>query len=130
MSDTVITTIAAASASVLVVEDEFLVALDVEAILSRNGHAVLGPVGSVSKALELLERERPGVAILDINLRGEMIYPVAERLKELGVPFVLSSAYNSNEFDKGGVLAEADNIGKPFMEDRLMEALVNALRTA
>jgi DNA-binding response OmpR family regulator len=79
---------------VLVVEDEFLIAMDLELLLGQNGWRVLGPAPTVEVALELLNEEIPDVAILDINVRGKRITAVAEDLRRMGVPFMVASAYN------------------------------------
>ena len=80
---------------VLVVEDEFLIAMDLELLLRRHGWRVLGPAATVAEALRLLADERPDVALLDLNLQGELVTPVAEELRAQDVPFVLASAYDS-----------------------------------
>lgn len=113
--------------SVLVVEDEFLIALDLEMVLERNGHRIVGPAGSVEEALRLLERARPDVAVLDMNLHSRLVTPVAERLRSLAIPFVLSTAYPSLDFDGAEALADAENVGKPVNERRLVEALERAV---
>jgi CheY-like chemotaxis protein len=79
---------------ILVVEDEYLLALDLANYFQNIGVAVLGPAGSVAEALRLLEKcpELQG-AILDVNLRGERVYPVADRLRQKQVPFVFASGY-------------------------------------
>ena len=82
---------------VLVVEDEALLALDLELTILRHGWRVLGPAGTVEEALELLKVETPDVALLDVNLRGTMVTPVALELRARGVPFVLASAYERPE---------------------------------
>src|SRR3954452_5398787 len=69
-----------AGARVLVVEDEFVIALEVEVLLRDFGCEVLGPVPSVVRALELLGRERPDAAPLDLDLLDGMAVPVAELL--------------------------------------------------
>ena len=66
--------------SVLVVEDEFLVALDMETILVDAGFEVLGPVGSVAEALRLIGDQKPDAALLDNNLNGQSVGPVAAAL--------------------------------------------------
>ena len=87
---------------VLVVEDEFLLALDLELVLERHGFRVLGPTATVAQALRLLEDgEPPDVALLDVNLKGEMVTPVAEALRARGVPFVLASAYDGHKLGGG-----------------------------
>jgi two-component system, response regulator PdtaR len=112
---------------VLVVEDEVLLALDLELILKRHGWRVLGPAATVAEALRLLEAERPDAAVLDVNLRGELVTPVAEALRALAVPFVLASAYGRPDLG-AAVLAAAPNVGKPTAEGRLLAALEKAVR--
>jgi CheY-like chemotaxis protein len=81
---------------VLVVEDEYMLAEDLRAELERQGAEVMGPVASVADALELLRQgPAPYMAILDINLGGEMVYPVADALRAQGVPFIFATGYNS-----------------------------------
>ncbi|MCZ0961066.1 response regulator [Paracoccus benzoatiresistens] len=80
---------------VLVVEDEYMLAEDLRDQLEREGAEVLGPVPTVAEALELLRRERaPDMAILDINLQGEMAWPIADLLREMGIPFVFATGYD------------------------------------
>ncbi len=111
---------------VLVVEDEFLIALDLELLLREHGWRVLGPAGTVAEALRLLADERPDVALLDLNLRGELVTPVAEELRARGVPFVLASAYDGHKLGVAA-LAKAPSIGKPTDERRLLAALRQAV---
>lgn len=113
--------------SVLVVEDEMIIALDVQMMLEDNGYRVLGPAGSVDGALRLLDDLRPDVAVLDGNLRGRPITPVARRLRSLEIPFVLSSAYDVFPFDGSEILEGAENVRKPVPEGRLLAALQRAL---
>jgi CheY-like chemotaxis protein len=113
---------------VLVVEDEFLIAMDLEAMLKEQGWRVLGPAATVAKALSLLEDgEMPDVALLDVNLRGETVVPVAEVLREHGVPIVLASAYN-RAGSIAHVLAGTPNVGKPTQERHLFAALKRAVQ--
>ena len=100
--------------------------MDLELTLEQHGWRVLGPAASVDQALRLLdEGELPDVAVLDVNLCGELVTPVAAALKGRGVPFVLASAYDP--FDPiAPALAEAVNVGKPFDEGRLLAALTRA----
>jgi len=113
---------------VLVVEDEFLLALDLELVLERHGFRVLGPTATVAQALRLLEDgEPPDVALLDVNLRGELVTPVAAALRARGVPFVLASAYGSAQLLSAAVLAAAPKVSKPTSERRLLAALAEAV---
>jgi two-component SAPR family response regulator len=114
------------SLTVLVVEDEIMIAMELEMTLERHGWCVLGPASSVKEALRLLENARPDVALLDVNLRGEMVTPVAVALQSLQVPFVLSSAYDPAAVDGVEVLARAPKVAKPASERRLVAALAEA----
>ena len=108
--------------TVLIVEDEFLIAMNLQLILESHGWRVIGPVATVQSALRLLDAELPSVALLDINLGRELVTPVAERLKALDVPFALVSAYEKPE-EFGDALAGAPNIGKPTREQPLLAVL-------
>lgn len=78
---------------VLVVEDEALIAMALEDILLDLGCEVIGPASTVESALKLAETEAIDGALLDINVRGTLIYPVAERLMARDIPVVLCSGY-------------------------------------
>lgn len=108
---------------VLIVEDEFLIAMDLQTLLERAGWRVLGPAASVKSALRLIEKELPSVAVLDVNLGRELVTPVAEILVEHDVPFAVTSAYENPEEFGGDILAGAPNIGKPIAEHRLHDIL-------
>ena len=87
---------------------------------------MLGPAATVAEALRLLAAEAPDVALLDVNLRGEMVTPVAEALRALGVPFVLASAYDRSDL-AAAELAGAPNLGKPTSDSRLLAALAQVI---
>ena len=80
---------------ILLVEDDYFIADAMLGVLEDAGATVLGPVSSVKEALALLDGE-PEVdsAILDINLNGEMVYPVADALTALGIPFIFATGYD------------------------------------
>jgi len=109
--------------TVLVVEDEFLIAMDLTLLLERRGWYVLGPAATVDEALRLLDDERPAVALLDITLNNGTVTPVAEALRARNVPFIVASAHNRPELVGGEVLAGAPNVGKPTEERRLLAVL-------
>ena len=98
---------------VLVVEDEVLVAMDLELLLHQHGWRVLGPAATVAEALQLLAGQMPDAALLDVNLQGELVTPVAEQLRARGVPFVVVSAYPSPG-RMAAALAGAPAVGKPI----------------
>jgi DNA-binding NtrC family response regulator len=102
------------SAGILIVEDEFVIAMDLAIILQGAGYKVLGPVSSVAQALELLRHWRPEGALLDVVLRnGERVTPVARVLAAMEVPFMLASAQASEHLAQDEVLTGAVNVGKP-----------------
>ncbi|WP_064706370.1 response regulator [Rhizobium bangladeshense] len=79
----------------LIVEDEYLIARDLVQLLRNDGAEVIGPVATVDAALDLID-ETPSLdgAVLDINLQGEMAYPIADVLTKRGVPFVFATGYD------------------------------------
>jgi len=82
---------------VLVVEDEFMIAKEVESSLRVLGHHVLGPVATVGEALQTLdEGPLPDAAILDLNLRGATSIAVAEELSRHRIPFAFASGYDAD----------------------------------
>ena len=76
---------------ILVVEDEFLVAMQIEAILTRAGWRVIGSAGTLSSAVSLARKSACDAALLDVNLRGERADEVAAILFARGVPFLFVS---------------------------------------
>src|SRR3982074_779533 len=74
----------------LLVEEEYIIADDLALSLERLGFEIVGPAGSVQEALDLVSRngDRLDGAVLDINLRGERAYPIADAIRDRGVPFV------------------------------------------
>ncbi|HZP75553.1 MAG TPA: response regulator [Pseudolabrys sp.] len=84
---------------VLLVEDEALVALAVSELLTELGFTVLGPYSRVSDAAAAMRERRIDAAILDINLGGELVYPLAEMLEQRGVPFVYVTGYGAESVD-------------------------------
>jgi two-component system, response regulator PdtaR len=121
------TDMAALRLTVLIVEDEMLVAFDLERIMATAGYSVLGPVATAEEALLLLRDNRPAAALLDVQLLNGMITPVAERLQTLRVPFVLVSGYTGPELQKPA-LANAPRVGKPVSEHHLLDTLAKALQ--
>ncbi|MCA1369743.1 response regulator [Bradyrhizobium sp. BRP14] len=109
--------------TVLIVEDEFLIAMDLKLVLERCGWNVLGPAATVEEALELLDEELPAVALLDVTLRDGAVTVVAEALRAQDVPFIVASAYSKPELIGGEILAGAPNVGKPTEERRLLTVL-------
>jgi two-component system, response regulator PdtaR len=112
---------------VLVVEDNFLIAEDLRQVLESLGWRVLGPAPSVRASLQLLEREPPAVAVLDIHLGQEVVTPVAIALRKRGIPFIVASSVLDLEAVDAEVFHGIANIGKPYADQRLHQALLNAI---
>jgi two-component SAPR family response regulator len=114
---------------ILIVEDEFLLAMELELLLRQRGCLVLGPVSSVSHALDLLDEEPPDVALLDVNLKGERATPIAAALMARGVPFVLITGYTRPQLYEAE-LRDAPRIDKPVNSRALCRAVTEALEPA
>lgn len=113
--------------NLLVVEDEYVLALDLQHHLELAGANVLGPVGSVDDALSVVERLREiDAAVLDVSLRGEKAYAVADALSALGVPFVFSTGYDLALVPER--FAKVPVCQKPVTAANLTTALVRLLR--
>lgn len=80
---------------ILVVEDEFLLACTLEEDLRAFGATVVGPCCNLAQAAVATRREPFDVAVLDINLNGTMVYPLAEELRARGIPFLFLTGYGS-----------------------------------
>ncbi len=107
--------------SLLVVEDEILVALALEDILQSAGYRVLGPARTLAEALEAANGASFDMALLDINLGGEKAFPVADLLAAQGRPFVFLSG--ASGADLPAHLADRPRLIKPFASDALLEII-------
>jgi len=103
---------------VLVVEDEALLSMEIADILQDAGFDVLGPAGSVSQALRLLERSGCDVAVLDVNLGHETAEPVAEWLTKRSIPFVVLSGYSREQ--QPAALRDMPQLTKPLQSELLV----------
>jgi CheY-like chemotaxis protein len=107
---------------VLVVEDQYAIALDLCESLDQQGADVVGPASSVEDALVMLEGgARPDVAVLDIRLRGGLVYPVADRLQQLGVPYLFATACEQSEIPERH--RRAPRFEKPVRLTSILEAI-------
>jgi CheY-like chemotaxis protein len=113
------------SRSILIVEDEPLIAMMLEDFLDSLGHSIVGTCETVEEALSKVDEGGFDVAIVDVQLKnGEHIWPVADRLSEQGIPFILAT---------GGLIepppaqhADAPVLSKPFTIDAIEPALAAA----
>jgi DNA-binding response OmpR family regulator len=111
--------------NILIVEDEPLIAMMLEDFLESMGHKVLGTCDTVAQAMAEAEKGGYDLAILDVNLKGESVWPVAAALRSKGIPFVLASGGHVEppppEF------LDAPMIEKPFTIDRVTPIIEAAL---
>ncbi|HYC97675.1 response regulator [Brevundimonas sp.] len=114
---------------VLIVEDESLVAMLLETIMEDMGCTPVGPASTVDEGLRIVTDGEPlDAALLDVNVAGRQVFPVAQALKDRGVPFVFSTGYG-----EGGLPDEwrgHPTLQKPFTESAVRDALVAAMGLA
>jgi DNA-binding response OmpR family regulator len=111
---------------ILAVEDEALIAMELEDMLVDLGHEVIGPASTVETALALVRQAPPQAAIVDANLGGESARPVCEALAKAGIPVVIASGYAARELsnlDISGV-----QVQKPYSRRDLETALAEVMR--
>ena len=112
------------SRSVLIVEDESLIAMMLEDFLDSMGHQIAGTCESVPEAMERVGAGGFDVAILDVNLKGERIWPVADRLRDMGIPYILATGGHIEP--PPAAHAAAPVLSKPFTIDAIEPALDEA----
>jgi DNA-binding response OmpR family regulator len=107
--------------SILIVEDEPLIAMMLEDFLESLGHSVSATCDTVGEALSEVDKGGFDLAILDVNLKGENVWPVATRLRERGVPFVIASGGHVDPPPEE--FASVPLIEKPYTVDRVTPAI-------
>jgi CheY-like chemotaxis protein len=113
---------------VLVVEDEMLVSLLIEEMLIDHACAIIGPFASVPAAVEAAMTEEIDVALLDVNIGGLKVYPVANALMARRIPFLFLSGYGESAVPKDR--PEWRVCSKPFREGDLIEMMSQQLADA
>ena len=106
---------------VLIVEDEALVAMELARVLTEAGAQVVGPAGNIEEALDLVSRKPIDRAVLDINLGGRLVTPVARALTAKAIPFVYLTGYQEPGVSDGPVLR------KPATPELLLGALAGGV---
>ena len=113
---------------VLVVEDEYLIRMLLEDMLSDLGYAVTAAVGTIAEASGLAESGEFDAAILDVNLDGAPIYPVADILAKRGLPFVFVTGYGENSLE--APYRDRPALQKPFQAEQLQKTLTRLFAAA
>lgn len=111
---------------VLVVEDEMMVSMLIEDMLTDLGCTIVGPASRLDEALQIAREVELDCAVLDVNLGGQPIFPLADLLREKGAPFAFATGYGDaglRDVDKGSPVLQ-----KPFRESDLARVL-GELRT-
>lgn len=106
---------------VLVVEDEMMVSMLIEDMLTDLGCTVVGPASRLEEAINLARTSDIDCAVLDVNLGGQSIFPLADLLREKGVPFAFATGYGDaglRDVDRGTPVLQ-----KPFREGDLARVL-------
>ena len=107
---------------IMIVEDELLVAMNLEDMLEGFGFEVVGPYPTLAEAREALEADDLDAAVLDVNVRGELVFPLAEDLVARAVPVVFCTGYaETGRFPPG--LAGLPRVAKPYTPEGLRSAL-------
>ena len=112
--------------SVLLVEDEYLIALDADQILRSFGVANVEIAAGWTQAAQQAKEGAFDLAVLDVNLNGRLSYDIAEILKERGIPFVFASGYELQGQVPAGLKGVAC-VTKPYTTERLRDAAATAL---
>ena len=111
---------------ILLVEDELLVAMTVENILRSEGCVIVGAIPRVEPALKAAREEPLDAAILDVNLAGERVDPIAKALAERNIPFLFTTGYDRSMLP--AEYADRPSLPKPFRPAQLTDALTALLQ--
>ena len=110
---------------VLIVEDELMIRMLLEDMLSELGYSIAAEAGRIDEALEAAKTAEFDLAILDVNLNGETVAPVAEALAARGCPFVFATGYGERGLPEP--YRDRPTLKKPFQLDSLKQTLQSAL---
>ncbi len=109
--------------TILVAEDEALIALDIEMVIEDFGGRVIGPYGTLEQVLDAVETGGFDIALLDIMLGRDEVFPAAERLRTAGIPFAFHSGHGVPTLN-GGLYEHTPTLHKPCLPEKLASALV------
>ena len=115
--------------SILIVEDDPFIAMDLEDTFADAGYTVIGPVADVETGLSLIKESRPDIATLDYNLGGENSVPIANALEQMNVPYVFLSGQMSRVIETHNIPAQSI-IGKPYVPSKLLNIIAYMMRKA
>jgi DNA-binding response OmpR family regulator len=111
---------------ILVVEDEAMISMLLEDMVLDCGGEIVGPAAKFDDALELARKAEFGVAVLDLNLNGTLSYPIAEVIRERGIPVIFATGYGTDGLP--GRFGDCPTLQKPFSQQDFAEAVAAACR--
>lgn len=117
------------SGTILIVEDELFVVLDLEDLIAEEGFAIAAHCGTVAATFQAIEHHRPTCAILDVRLPDGDVFPAADRMRDLGVPLIFHSGH-ANENALKERYPDAQVCPKPSSPSQLRTALHKAVGNA
>ncbi|MCB4859500.1 response regulator [Sphingobium sp. PNB] len=106
---------------VLVVEDEYFLASDLGALLAEEGFSVMGPHGSLFGALKAIAEHLPDIVMLDVNLQGEMSYPLIDELVARSVPVIIVTGYDEQSLPSA--YESCRRVIKPYSRTDILGAI-------
>jgi len=112
--------------SLLLIEDEVMIRMMVADMLEELGHNVAGEAGEISQAIKLVQSTEFDLAILDVNLNGQMSTPVADTIKESKRPFIFATGYGAAGVPDG--YRDQPTLQKPFTIEKLAEIVDEVLK--
>jgi DNA-binding response OmpR family regulator len=110
---------------VLIVEDEAMIAALLESILAEAGCSIVGPVPTINQAMETIERDKIDVAVLDVRVNGDEVYPIVDRLLKSHIPIMFVSGYSQQDLCAG--YRHHAFISKPFDAEEVVILLEKVL---
>lgn len=113
---------------ILIVEDEAPIALQVEDMLVESDCDVVGPASRVGQALKLIDDEAVDAAVLDLNIAGDLVYPVADALEKRGLPYIFATGYGASSLTEP--YRGRPVLQKPFSRRELLQAMQEAVGEA
>jgi len=115
-----------AQSSVLIVEDETLIAMDLQDMLQDAGYRVIGPVGSVAAAMQIIGDDRPDLALLDVNLGGENVFKVASELASGPARIVFLTGHSEQHLPEEH--RHRPLVTKPYLPHTVLAAIERTLQ--
>ena len=112
---------------ILLAEDEYSLANELADSFREAGCELVGPTASLKDALQLASSETVDAAVLDINLRGEMVYPAADKLLERNIPVIFATGYDRSEVPER--FRNLPRLEKPFDPSKLIKFVVGSFET-